>query len=314
MADSFIIIAKVLPVILLIIVGHLLRRFRIIKPATIDDIKKLVVNLALPALLFMAFADTEFEMRYLLIFVAVFATCLIMLAAASMIRKPLKIGNRYWPTLYSGFETGMMGYSIFVAVYGAANINKIAIMDIGQVTFVFFVLASVLKRTNGETAGAKELAVSFIKSPVILSIILGMLTGLAGILDLVRGNPAGDAVIETFGLLGSLTMPLICLVIGFELRIDLKNLARPFWTAVSRILILAGIAFIINKLLIGGLLQLDISYQIALYTLFILPPPFVIPIFMSGRNEDDKQLVLNTISIHIILSLLAFMALIVLVK
>jgi hypothetical protein len=313
MSEQFIIIAKVLPVILLIIVGHFLHSFRIIKPGTVDDVKKLVVNLALPALLFMAFADTSFETRYLLIFIAVFLTCLVMLAAASLLRKPLGISNRYWPTLYSGFETGMMGYSIFVAVYGAANINKIAIMDLGQVTFVFFVLASVLKRTNGETASAKELAVSFVKSPVILSIILGILAGLTGLLSIVKGNPAGDAVIEAFGLLGGLTMPLICLVIGYELRIDLRNLARPFLTALSRIIVLAGIAFVINRLLIGGLLGLDVTYQIALYTLFILPPPFVIPIFMSSGN-DDKQLVLNTISIHIILSLLAFMALIVLVK
>lgn len=314
MSEAFLIIAKVLPVILLILVGHLLRRFGVVKAAVIDGLKKIVVNLALPALLFLAFAEMDFEPRYLLIIAAVFATCLIMLVAATLLRRPLGIRNPYWPTLFSGFEMGMMGYSIFVAVYGAANMYKIAIMDLGQVTFVFFVLVSVLKRINGETASVRQLAASFLRSPVILSILLGILAGFANVVGWLRGNPAGDAMIETLTLLGGLTMPLICLVIGFELRVELKNLTRPLLTAFARILILIALAFVINTVLIDGLLNLDRTYQIALYTMFILPPPFVIPIFMNGKKEADKQQVLNTISIHIILSLIAFMALIVLVR
>ncbi|NLW11416.1 MAG: permease, partial [Clostridiaceae bacterium] len=181
MSEAFTIVAKVLPVIFLIILGHFLSRFSVISQKTVDDLKKLVVNLTLPALLFMAFADTAFEPKYLLIVLAVFASCAVMLLLAGVLRKPLKIDNPYWPSLYAGFETGMMGYSIFVAVYGAAEMYKLAIMDLGQVTFVFFVLVSVLRRVNGETAGAVSLIKSFLKSPVILSIIFGIIAGLIGL-------------------------------------------------------------------------------------------------------------------------------------
>jgi hypothetical protein len=203
-----------------------------------------------------------------------------------------------------------MGFSIFVAVYGAEEMYKLAIMDLGQVTFVFFVLVSVLKRVNGESSGVGKLILSFVKSPVIISIFLGIAAGLIDLPGILSANAAGDAIMETLNIIGSLTMPLICLAIGFELRIDKNNIVKPFLTAATRLLVLLGLAFIINQVIISGILDLDSTYEIALYTLFMLPPPFVIPIFMDGKKEQDKQLILNTISIHIILTLVAFMGLI----
>lgn len=314
MGEAFAVVARVLPVIFLIILGHFLRRFSIISQKTIDDFKKLVVNLTLPALLFMAFADTAFEARNLLIVLAVFASCTVMLIAATLLRKPLGIDNRYWPSLFAGFETGMMGFSIFVAVYGAEEMYKLAIMDLGQVTFVFFVLVSVLKRVNGESSGVGKLILSFVKSPVIISIFLGIAAGLIDLPGILNANAAGGAIMETLNIIGSLTMPLICLAIGFELRIDKSNIVKPFLTAATRLLVLLGLAFVINQVIISGILDLDSTYEIALYTLFMLPPPFVLPIFMDGKKERDKQLILNTISIHIILTLVAFMGLILIYR
>ena len=46
--------SKVLPVFLLILLGVLLRRIRLVRPESIVDIKKLVVTVTLPAALFLA--------------------------------------------------------------------------------------------------------------------------------------------------------------------------------------------------------------------------------------------------------------------
>ena len=84
-------------------------------------------------------------------------------------------------------------------------------------------------------------------------------------------------------------------------------------TALIRILLLLGMAFIINTIIIEKLLDLDHTFKTALYTMFLLPPPFVIPIFMDERQEQSKQFVLNTISVSIILSLIAYIILIIVV-
>lgn len=310
MSDTVIVISKVLPVIFLIILGNFLQRSGFLNKNTVEGLKKIVVNIALPAQLFIAFAGTKFERRYLLIFLAVFCTCAFMLLFGTILKKFLKLDNKYFPTVFSGFETGMMGYSLFVAVYGAANMYKLAVIDLGQVTFVFFVLVSYLQKLNEGSINVRQVVKSFIKSPVIISILAGILAGCTGAIGLAKGFPVSNSVVQMLELLSNLTVPVICIVIGFELHIELKNLFKPFLTALFRTIVLMGLALFLNTFLIDKALHLDNTFKIALYALFLLPPPFVIPIFMEGSEERDKQFILNTISINIILSLAVFIILI----
>ena len=132
MTDAFEILSKVLPVIFLIVIGALLRKTGFFKQDLVSGLKKIVVNISLPAVLFLTFAETTFESRYLLIFLSVFLVCGIMLFLGTGIKRLFKQSNKYYPALFSGFETGMMGYSLFLAVYGSENIYKLALIDLGR--------------------------------------------------------------------------------------------------------------------------------------------------------------------------------------
>lgn len=312
MRDTLEILSKVLPVIILIIFGAILRKIGFIEQNTVSGLKKIAVNITLPAALFLTFVKTTFESRYMLIFLSVFLVCIIMLLLGTVIKKSLKQSNKYYPTIFSGFETGMMGYSLFAVVYGSANIYKLAIIDLGQVVFVFFVLISYLQKLNGKSANAKELTLSFIKSPVILSIILGITVSFMSDFSSIS-SPVVNSIFETLRLLSEMTMPIICIAIGYELKINLKEIGGPLLATVIRMVLLLGMAYAINEIVIDRLLNLDNTFKIALYTMFLLPPPFIIPIYMDEKEEKNKQFILNTLSISIIFSLLAFIALIILV-
>ncbi|NLW46499.1 MAG: permease [Firmicutes bacterium] len=305
------VISKVLPVIWLLFLGNILNRLNFIKQDTVNDLKKIVVNLSLPALLFMAFAETRLEQKYLYLVLVIFLTCVVMLFLGMFFKKIGKIENNYYPALFSGFETGMMGYSLFLTVYGAANMYQLALVDLGQVVFVFFVLVSYLGKLNGKTFSAKELALSFLKSPVIIAILFGILVGATGLTDVIKAFPLSNSFLETLQLLSGLTTSLICLVIGYELRINPKKIGFPLLTTLLRMGVLLLFAYLINTLLIDQVFHLGRGFQIALYAMFLLPPPFVIPIFMEDQGESQKGLVLNTISIHIVLSIIGFLGLIV---
>ena len=122
-----------------------------------------------------------------------------------------------------------------------------------------------------------------------------------------------DALFETLRLLSEMTMPIICIAIGYELKINIKEIGGPLLAIVLRMVLHLGMAYAINEIVIDRLLNLDNTFKIALYTMFLLPPPFVIPVYMDEKEEKNKQFILNTISISIILSLLAFMTLIIIV-
>jgi len=310
MTQVFEVITKALPVILLILLGVFLRRMQIIKRSTVDDLKKIVVNIALPATLFLTFAGTVFQSNFLWIFVCIFAVCMLMLLAGLGFRKMISPENKYYPALFAGFEAGMMGYALFTSFFGAENTYKFAVIDVGQVVFVFFVLAAFLQTQGGAKASAGKLVKGFILSPIILSIVLGIIAGSTGLFAAVSAYPVTGAFTDTLRLLGSMTQPLICIVIGYELQLEVKSLRKPVITVILRMGILIGIAFLLNTFLIDRALHLDRSFQLAVYTMFILPPPFVIPIYMDESSAGQKPLVLNTISLHVVFSLLAFVVLV----
>ena len=58
--DAF---SRVLPVLLLVGLGALFRRQQFLNPAAIDGLRKLVLNVTLPAALFLAFLNTDLEAK-----------------------------------------------------------------------------------------------------------------------------------------------------------------------------------------------------------------------------------------------------------
>ncbi|MDD2533114.1 MAG: hypothetical protein PHC86_00220 [Eubacteriales bacterium] len=300
---------KILPVILLIFLGMSLRRSRFMTLDHVQVLKRIVLNISLPSMLFLAFARTTFSVNYLAIIGVVFLTCLLMLLLATLVLKALHVTNPFAPALFAGFETGMIGYALYLAIYGASEVYHLAIVDLGQVIFVFFVLVFFLKRQNGNQERFGQLMRSFVTSPVILAILLGLIFSLSGLTAAVDQITGGSSLLEVFSVLANLTVPLITISIGYELQLSMNTLKWPLLTAVLRLAILMTLATLIGQYLIVGVLHLDKAFVTALYTLFLLPPPFVIPIFMQEKRPEDRQFILNTLSVHIVLSLVAFLVL-----
>jgi hypothetical protein len=67
-------------------------------------------------------------------------------------------------------------------------------------------------------------------------------------------------------------------------------------------------ALLFNTLVIDRILGLDPVFQAAVLTMAILPPPYVIPIYMRDARPDDTVYVVNTLSLHTILTVIAFVA------
>jgi predicted permease len=294
-----------LPVILLVALGNLLARLRFFAPGTADDVKKLVVNLTLPLLLFNAFATTKFEVRFLVIVGLVFLACGLVMFAARTLRRASGVHSPYFPYMMSGFEAGMMGYAIFGALYGLEDIGTFAIIDRGQVLFVFLVLVPALGRSQTRRMALGESLLSLLKTPVIVAILLGMVFNFSGLYQLMLGWAVSAGVIQATTLMGGVTMPLVALVLGYELRLQTRNLLQPVKTIGIRLLVWVPLGLLFNALVIDRLLGLPAIFQAAVMIMFILPPPFVAPLFMRSASADDRDYVLNSLSLATLVTLAA---------
>ena len=296
-------ILSVLPLILLFATGFLLQKLSFFKQSTIIDLKKIVANLALPALLFSAFVSLEFERKFLLVVVTMFVICLVMLFIGVGIRKLLKIESEYFPLLMAGFEMGMLGYALFLSIYGSENLSTFALVDLGQVLFVFFVLMGLLIQKKTGLRKKSELLKSFVSSPVIIAIIAGL--AVSFLKQVIDPNIFFNSINEFLNITGSLTVPLIALVIGYELSIKKDGILLSLQTVIIRKVLLAVLAIVVNLLIIRSVLELPKIYEYAVFTMFMLPPPFVISIYMKQEDRANLSYVVNTLSLSTVVSVLA---------
>lgn len=299
-------LSKVLPIILLLLAGVALRRIQFITSATVQELKKLVVNVTLPALLFLAFSQVDLEPQYLLISATVFVACLSILLLGNIVRPLLGVNSHYFPVTLTGFEAGMMGYAIFTAVYGQENVFKFGIVDLGQVVFVFFVMVPVLERYASGAKPFLSTVYGFFKTPVILGILAGIAFNQLGVMGALSAQPVSASVLETLRLVGAMTTPLVTIAIGYEIQFRSGSLLRPSLTVGLRLAIWVSIGLLLNLVLLGRLLELDPIFHAAIMTMFILPPPFIIPLFMTDGQREDRNYVTNTLTLATVVTLFAF--------
>ncbi|MDD3959907.1 MAG: hypothetical protein PHF65_06920, partial [Oscillospiraceae bacterium] len=224
MTHVFDVLIRALPLFLMISLGAVIRKTGVLSEKSIPEIKNLIVNITLPSMLLITFAKTDFKLIYAAFAAIIFAFCCLMLGVGMIIGKKMGGGNRFYPALFTGFEAGMMGYALFATFFAEENRFAFAIVDIGQVLFVFFILTMFLRKISDTRASAGSLVKKVLISPIILAIVIGIVLGAFGFYRDLSVFPVTGRIEETLNLLGALTQPLICIVIGFELRFRFSNI------------------------------------------------------------------------------------------
>lgn len=298
------IINRVLPIVLLLALGYGIRTRRFLSQSTVDELRKFVVNIALPAVLFISFLQIELKSAYFVIFGLMFGLCVLLFLLGQLLKRQLKISQEYFPFLTTGFEYGMLGVSLFGSAYGLEKIGTIAVVDLGHEIFIWFVFLPLLlmKRDGRQSLGG--IGRSFITSPVVLAILASLTLNLLGAADALGTLPVTGAFMTALGFLGNLTIPLILLIVGYGIEIDRRGLRTSLSLVGLRLALLIPLALLINVVVIRGLLQLDGYFEAAVFTLLILPPPFIVPLYARPTLPlDEKQTINNVLMLHTIISI-----------
>jgi len=278
---------------------------------SINELKKFVVNISLPALLFFSFLNTSFQYKYIVIILIIFGLNILMLGIGRLLKILLKIDNKYFTIMFTGFEMGMLGFSLYGSVYGPENISYIGVLDLGQEIFVWFILTSILLSFQNTTINIKSSVKNFISSPVIIAIFLGIVLNICGLSAYLTKNIFLSGFISTLSMISQVTIPFILVIIGYQLNLHFSKLYLPLITIVCRICIMIILGILINSLVFNNLLHLERKFSIALFTLLILPPPFIIPLFMKYNQTELDEYVGNTLSLGTIFTIIGFFGLVI---
>lgn len=300
------IINRILPILLLLLLGHGIRRTHFLNEDVMDGFKKIVVNMALPSVLFLSFLQVEMESSFLVVFVVVFLLCVFLYGAGRLLQPVVAPKHDYFPNLMTGFEYGMLGISLFGSAYGLQNLPFIAVIGLGHELFIWFVFLPLLLVKRDGIQQFSDLLKSFLKSPVIIAILAGIAGSLLGWEEMLYKTAVSGGIISALQFLANLTIPLILMVVGYGIKLDRAGVGEAARVVLIRLAILLPVTLLINALLIKQFLGLAPAYATALFVLTILPPPFIIPLFMRKNSVDEKRYVNNTLALYSLVSIAIF--------
>lgn len=267
--DSFLFaLNAVLPIIIMVAIGYLLKKIGFINSDLAKSLNKLVFRIFLPAMLFLNVyniaAISELNLTY--VAYAITAVAVIFFIAIPLVMLLTPDSRRRGSLLQATFRSNyaLIGIPLAASLYGDPGVAVAALLSAFSIP-VFNVLAVVslsLFRDGGERPSVKKILIGIAKNPLIGAVLCGVLVlGVRALfVEWHIGFRLSDItpLMKVLGYLSDLATPIALIVLGAQFEFSaISSMKREIivGTAVRTVavpLFGLGIAYIIFGNVFGG--------------------------------------------------------------
>ena len=298
----------VTPVLVMIILGMLCRKWKILTGEGVANMKVLVTNVMLPVAIFHALATAEYN-KETGILILIMLIMLIVSFSLGFVLKPFLKGKyqRYLPFMVSVYEGGLMAYPLYTSLCGSENLSHVAVLDIAGLLFGFSIYMGMLGQVeDGGKIDVKKLFSSAIRTPAFIASVLGIIAGLSNIIIILLDSPFGGVYQSVENILTTSVTAIILLVVGYSMELNANLLKTCITTILIRMILqgvmMAGVLFAVHSLV--GDSQI---VNLAIITYMSSPATFSMQTFM--KDEEGSAYVSTTNSMYCLVSILVYIIL-----
>ena len=295
-----------LPVFVMLIMGMLCRSKQFISRDGVDTLKKVVINLTLPFALFSAFATADYNLSAVVIPVVVYAACGLMLVLGFLAAKLQKSASKLSAFVSACFEAGMLGLPLFALLFPEENISRFAILMLGHDLFVFTLHKTLLVGKSSPKAIVKDM----LTSPTLIGVLAGLLVGATGLYGQLHKWGVGGILDGVTSFVSAPTAAMILLCMGYDFvpkEIPWKKTVKLILVRLIIAAAVLALLIVFNRTVLGNMM-----FEGALIILFILPPPFIIPVVANEPAERAE--ISATLSAMTLLTMVLFAIVSILMK
>lgn len=232
-----------LPVLAMMGLGMFCRKIGLLTGKCVDDLKKFMTQVILPAAVFHALATARYSAS-LIGLVGLMVLFMAITFAVGFLLKPLMppAFRRYIPYMVAMYEGGMMAYPLYASLCGSENLSQIALLDIAGVLFGYSVYLSLLNlMENGKAPTAKQILSDTLHTPTFIAAVLGILAGVTGAANALLKTPAGDVYTDVISMVTSPLAAMILVVVGYSI-VPKKQLILPCLKTIGLRVVLQALA------------------------------------------------------------------------
>ncbi|GAB6055448.1 AEC family transporter [Methanobacterium movens] len=287
-------VETVLSIIVMVILGYLIRRWGVLEAKDAQSLNKIVVNLAIPSMIFLAMYGADLSIIPILAPIPL--VCIMVAAITGTLAyiwtrsKNLPQKTR-WSIIIPAamLNSGFLGYPIALGVFGTDGLVRAIFYDMGSI-LVFIGFGIILLFIFG---GRYQ---DILKRAIIFPPLWGIILGTAANYWTI---PLGFLVDDVLGYLAGAAIPLIMISLGLSLELKgiKENIEAATITSIIRLIISPAIAFLIVYMIgMSGLERTVTIIQAAM-------PSAMLSMVLAINYELDLKLTASCVFFTTILSL-----------
>ena len=308
MLDTFLFACgAVLPIVLLIVLGYLLKRARMLGEPLLSGLNRVCFRVLIPLMLFRNIyggdsitpTDVQAVLFSTVAILAVFAAGWVLVRVA--VKQPLQKGVLLQAVFRSNFA--IIGLPLATTLFGEAGARTAALLSMVTIP-LFNVLAvislSVFVGDGAKKPSAREVLHNIITNPLILGVLAGVLVlalrALFARLGWAFRLTDIPGLYDAIDMAASAATPLALLVLGGQFELSaVRQLARPIVLgSVMRLVVVPAAALLAAYALFPGFGGAEYASFVALFGTPTAVSGAVMASEMGGDGELAGQLVVWT--------------------
>lgn len=216
------------PILIILFLGWLFRRYKLIDERFIGASNRLVFNVALPSMLFLSTATRPLSQSLDVSLVLFGAACTVLIVSCLWILSPWLVSRDKRGVFIQGSfrgNMGIIGIALVLNAYGDQILPKVSVY-LAFLTILYNLLSILVLTTKQE-----PYLMILLKNPLIIGVLSGLFFSWAQI-------PAPEVLLRTGGYFAQLTLPLALLCIGGTLNWNSfrANHLDVVWSAFFKLL------------------------------------------------------------------------------
>jgi predicted permease len=295
------VLQTVMPIFVVVFLGILARKRKIVSAKDVQGMQNCVVKFCLPCVLFNACLSAQISMESIASMILVFAS--IVLTCLWAFRFGWKKYTYHnFPMFYASMETGMLGIPLFMILFGADQAYRMGVLDLAQAPAAFPVIA-ILSANAGENPTPSAIVKKVLTSPLLIMMALGLALNLSGIGAWMDAVGIGGVITECTSFLGTPVSAMMIFSVGYNFSMDKGNSKEIFKISAIHFAVQAVFCVII-QLMLFLLPSVDVMTRWAILMYCTLPASYLAPTL--GRSEEDFAMASGVCSILTVVSLAVF--------
>ncbi len=284
--------------LVIIIIGFILKKLKIITEENAKVIAKIIFNVTLPAIILSVMSTLEINIALILIpiIMIVFSLGVLVFALILFRNIPRERKGLILMTVI-GFNVVHLAFPLVQGIWGEEGFQYIALVDMGNAITVFlicYLIASIFSpkiESEGLEVNFKYIGKKLLKSTPLIAYIVGLSINFSGAI-------LPDFVMDLLSILGRANTALTLLLLGIYLNFKFE---KADWELIIKVLVIRYSIGLIIGFILFFYLPFNHVYRMIILIALILPVGLA-TIPFSVEFDYDERIINMMVTLTIIIS------------